>query len=58
VRDDVLAALVGLGWNERSAETGLDAVLLNASDDETTSVQALLRLALTELGPRNPGGSR
>jgi Holliday junction DNA helicase RuvA len=58
VRDDVLAALVGLGWNERSAETGLDAVLLHASDDETTSVQALLRLALTELGPRNPGGSR
>lgn len=58
VRDDVLAALVGLGWNERSAEAGLDAVLLHASDDETTSVQALLRLALTELGPRNPGGSR
>ena len=58
VRDDVLAALVGLGWNEKAAEAGLDAVLLHASDDETASVQALLRLALTELGPRNPGGSR
>jgi len=58
IRDDVLAALVGLGWNEKAAEAGLDAVLLHASDDETASVQALLRLALTELGPRNPGGSR
>lgn len=58
IRDDVLAALVGLGWNEKAAEAGLDAVLLHASDDEAASVQALLRLALTELGPRNPGGSR
>jgi Holliday junction DNA helicase RuvA len=58
VRDDVLAALVGLGWNEKAAEAGLDAVLLHAADDEAASVQALLRLALTELGPRNPGGSR
>jgi Holliday junction DNA helicase RuvA len=58
VRDDVLAALVGLGWNERAAEAGLDAVLLHAADDEAASVQALLRLALTELGPRNPGGAR
>lgn len=58
VRDDVLAALVGLGWNDKAAEAGLDAVLLHAADDEAASVQALLRLALTELGPRNPGGSR
>ena len=58
VRDDVLAALVGLGWNEKAAEAGLDAVLLHAPDDEAASVQALLRLALTELGPRNPGGAR
>jgi Holliday junction DNA helicase RuvA len=58
VRDDVLTALIGLGWNDRAAEAGLDAVLLHASDDETSSVQALLRLALTELGPRNPGGAR
>ena len=58
VRDDVLAALIGLGWNDRAAEAGLDAVLLHASDDQTSSVQALLRLALTELGPRNPGGAR
>jgi Holliday junction DNA helicase RuvA len=58
VRDDVMSALMGLGWNEKSAEAGLDAVLLHASDDEASSVQALLRLALTELGPRNPGGAR
>ena len=58
VRDDVLAALVGLGWNDRAAEAGLDAVLLHAADEDSSSVQALLRLALTELGPRNPGGAR
>jgi Holliday junction DNA helicase RuvA len=57
-REDVLEALVGLGWNERAAQVGLDAVLERATSAEAASVQALLRLALTELGPRNAGGSR
>ncbi|RFA21326.1 Holliday junction branch migration protein RuvA [Subtercola boreus] len=53
IRDDVLVALVGLGWNDRSASEALDRVLLTASDDvDTMSVQSLLRLALSELGPR------
>ena len=53
IRDDVLVALVGLGWNDRSASEALDRVLAAANDDvETMSVQSLLRLALTELGPR------
>ncbi|MEA9985128.1 MULTISPECIES: Holliday junction branch migration protein RuvA [Subtercola] len=52
VRDDVLVALVGLGWNERSASDALDAVLGAASDTDQQSVQVLLRRSLTELGPR------
>jgi Holliday junction DNA helicase RuvA len=58
VRSDVLTALVGLGWNERVAESGLDSVLETASVDDAESVQALLRLALTQLGPRNAGAGR
>lgn len=57
-RDDVLEALVGLGWNDRSAQVGLDSVLERATPAEADSVQSLLRLALTELGPRNAGGGR
>ncbi|MEF2979143.1 Holliday junction branch migration protein RuvA [Subtercola sp. YIM 133946] len=52
VRDDVLVALVGLGWNDRSASDALDTVLAAASDEEKDSVQVLLRRSLTELGPR------
>lgn len=58
VRTDVLTALVGLGWNERVAESGLDTVLESASEADAESVQALLRLALTQLGPRNSGSGR
>ena len=57
-REDVLEALVGLGWNDRAAQIGLDAVLERATPNDAGSVQALLRLALTELGPRNAGGAR
>jgi Holliday junction DNA helicase RuvA len=55
VRDDVLTALIGLGWNDRVASSGIDAVLERANEEDAGSVQALLRLALSELGPRNPG---
>jgi Holliday junction DNA helicase RuvA len=58
IREDVLEALVGLGWNDRAAQVGLDAVLERATPTDAESVQALLRLALTELGPRNAGGGR
>jgi Holliday junction DNA helicase RuvA len=57
-REDVLEALVGLGWNDRAAQIGLDAVLERATPNDAGSVQSLLRLALTELGPRNAGGAR
>ena len=48
---NVIAALVGLGWNERVAAQAVDEVAANASDDERESVQALLRLSLAALGP-------
>ncbi|QWT23364.1 Holliday junction branch migration protein RuvA [Subtercola sp. PAMC28395] len=52
VHDDVLVALVGLGWNERSASEALDRVVADSNDEEKNSMQTLLRRSLTELGPR------
>ncbi|UFS60267.1 Holliday junction branch migration protein RuvA [Subtercola endophyticus] len=52
VRDDVLVALVGLGWSDRSASEALDTVLTVIADDEAQNMQVVLRRALTELGPR------
>jgi Holliday junction DNA helicase RuvA len=48
---DVVAALVGLGWNERVAAQAVDDAAGSATDDERDSVQALLRLSLSALGP-------
>jgi Holliday junction DNA helicase RuvA len=52
VRDDVLVALVGLGWSDRSASDALDSVLSATTDDEASNMPMLLRRALSELGPR------
>lgn len=51
VEANVIAALVGLGWNERAAAQGVDDAVSTASDADRQSVQALLRLALAALGP-------
>jgi Holliday junction DNA helicase RuvA len=51
VEDSVLVALVGLGWNERAASQAVDEAVAGATPAERDSVQALLRLALTRLGP-------
>jgi Holliday junction DNA helicase RuvA len=48
---NVVAALVGLGWNERVAAQAVDEVTASATDDERDSVQTLLRLSLAALGP-------
>ncbi|PPG12319.1 MULTISPECIES: Holliday junction branch migration protein RuvA [unclassified Rathayibacter] len=48
---NVLAALVGLGWPERTAADVVDEILLDAQASDATNVQALLRLALARLGP-------
>jgi holliday junction DNA helicase RuvA len=51
VEQSVLVALVGLGWNERAASQAVDDALAGATQAERESVPALLRLALTRLGP-------
>lgn len=48
----VVAALVGLGWNERVAAQAVDEVVEAATDDGALPVPALLRLALARLGPQ------
>lgn len=54
VQAQVTQALVGLGWNERTAAEALDAILSDADASERGSVTALLRLALARLGPARP----
>ena len=51
VSENVLVALIGLGWNERTAALAVDEAVAVASDDELAAMPALLRLALTKLGP-------
>jgi len=53
VVQDVVVALVGLGWPERLAIGAVDAASVTASDVEGSSVAALLRLALAQLGPQS-----
>ncbi|ROQ41064.1 Holliday junction DNA helicase subunit RuvA [Frondihabitans sp. PhB188] len=55
---DVLTALIGLGWSERDAGAAIDAVLEDADPSVTGAVPALLRAALTRLGPQRAGSAR
>lgn len=47
-RDQVVDALVGLGWTQKAAGDAVDKV--SAADNAPTEVAALLRAALRELG--------
>ena len=49
--DSVLVALVGLGWSERVAAQAVDDAIAGASDADRSSVPAMLRVALSRLGP-------
>lgn len=49
---NVVAALVGLGWNEKVAVQAVDEVIDAATEDGALPVPALLRLALARLGPQ------
>jgi Holliday junction DNA helicase RuvA len=49
---NVVAALVGLGWNERVASQAVDEVIEATLEDGALPVPALLRLALARLGPQ------
>jgi holliday junction DNA helicase RuvA len=57
VEQSVLVALVGLGWNERAASQAVDEAMAGATETEREAVPALLRLALTRLGPSQYAGS-
>lgn len=54
--DDVVVALVGLGYPEKTAQQTVEDVLAEQPDEQGT--QALLRAALALLGPRLPAGTR
>lgn len=56
VADSVLVALVGLGWNEKVAGLAVEDAVSSASESELAAVPALLRLALTKLGPAQQAG--
>ena len=58
VEESVLVALVGLGWNERAAAQAVDEAMAGATASEREAVPALLRLALTRLGPAQYSGSQ
>jgi Holliday junction DNA helicase RuvA len=51
ISQNVVAALVGLGWNERAAAAAVDDAAAEATDAERETVAALLRLSLARLGP-------
>lgn len=57
VPDSVLVALVGLGWPERVAAEALADVVADTDESARDSVQALLRLTLSRLGPATAGSS-
>jgi len=58
IANNVLVALVGLGWSERVAAQAVDVAIAAASESERDSVPHLLRTALAQLGPASSQGSR
>ncbi len=58
VSDNVTVALVGLGWQERVAMQAVEDALATATDSERENVPALLRLALSALGPASVTGGK
>jgi Holliday junction DNA helicase RuvA len=55
VTSSVIGALVGLGWNDRVAALAVEEAGDEATAEERSSVQALLRLSLARLGPQRAG---
>lgn len=49
--DQVVVALVGLGWSEKIAASAVEGVIAANPDAAAFPVQTLLRLALAQLGP-------
>lgn len=57
VSQNVVVALVGLGWPERTAIQAVDDAMASASEADRAAVPALLRLALANLGPQQFAGT-
>lgn len=55
--DDVIVALVGLGWSEKAAAQAVVDVLTSNPEAQDAPVQTLLRLALAQLGPAGALGA-
>ena len=58
VSDNVVAALMSLGWPERAAVSAVDDAVSNAEPAERESVPLLLRSALGKLGSGSSQGVR
>lgn len=58
VSDNVVAALMSLGWPERAAVSAVGDAVANADSAERESVPLLLRSALGKLGSGTTQGSR
>jgi Holliday junction DNA helicase RuvA len=56
--DSVLVALVGLGWQEKTAAEAIRQVSAETAESERNSVPSLLRLALAQLGPAQKAAER
>ncbi|PZQ91526.1 MAG: Holliday junction branch migration protein RuvA [Leifsonia xyli] len=52
---DVVAALVGLGWPERTAAAAVSDLVAELGEAAPADTAALLRLALSRLGPHRAG---
>jgi Holliday junction DNA helicase RuvA len=57
VSDNVVVALIGLGWPEKVAIQAVDDALVGATELEKQAVPALLRRSLAALGPQQFTGS-
>ncbi|MGI6878241.1 Holliday junction branch migration protein RuvA [Microbacterium sp. gxy059] len=58
VSEQVVAAVAGLGWPEKTAREAVAQAAETASEADRSSVQALLRVTLAVLGPAQSGGAR
>lgn len=58
VNEDVVAALMSLGWPERAASKAVDEAVADAAESERGSVPLLLRSALGRLGSGMTQGTR
>ena len=57
INDNVIVALVGLGWSEKVAMQAVEEAVAESADGPLMTVPALLRVALARLGPQHASAS-